>query len=86
MATPTCSVPPVPQHILQAGQIVEGGFCGWVGVQVSLFVPSRPGETRMYERRLHACASTTSLYSVSCVEVVPSSGALCQLPESDLQS
>lgn len=34
MATPTSFVPPFPQHILQAGQMVSGELCGWVCVQV----------------------------------------------------
>lgn len=32
------SVLPLPQHILQAGQTVGKGFCGYVSVQVSLFI------------------------------------------------
>lgn len=31
-ATGRWSEPPLPQHILQAGQVVDGRFCGWVGV------------------------------------------------------
>lgn len=37
-ATPTNSVPSLPQHILQAGQIIGQRFYGWVGVQFSFFI------------------------------------------------
>jgi hypothetical protein len=36
--TPTIPVPPLPQHILQAGQTVVQKGCGWVGI------PSLPVE------------------------------------------
>lgn len=38
MGTPTSSLAPLPQYILQAGQNVGYGDCGWFGVQVSLFI------------------------------------------------
>lgn len=34
-------MPPLPQHLLQAGQVVGGGFCVSVGVQVSLPIAFR---------------------------------------------
>lgn len=37
----TSSVPLLPQHILQAGQILSVKFCQWVGVQVFLSVACR---------------------------------------------
>lgn len=34
LATPTSSEPPLPRHILQAGQLIGQGFCGQAGVPV----------------------------------------------------
>lgn len=36
---------PLPGHILQAGQIVGSGFCGWIDVQVPL-LEALPGKER----------------------------------------
>lgn len=41
MVTATSSELPLPQHILQAGQIIGWGFPGWVGVRASLSIPYR---------------------------------------------
>lgn len=41
LATPTHSAPSLPQNISQAAQIVGGGLCDWVGVQLSLSVLCR---------------------------------------------
>ena len=36
LATLRSTEPPLPQHILQTGQVVDKRFYGWVGVQVPL--------------------------------------------------
>ena len=47
LATPSKSMPPLPQHTLQAGQIVGRKFCGWVGVYASVSVESLPTPKRL---------------------------------------
>lgn len=53
LATPTSSAPPFLQHILQAGWVVGGGFCDWVG---SRFLFLWPPEYLLAPNRL-ACRS-----------------------------
>jgi hypothetical protein len=53
LATPTSSFPPLPQHILQAGQIVGQRFCGCVDVhRFACGGPFHTKETRTQGRRL----------------------------------
>jgi hypothetical protein len=71
----------MPLHILQAGQILHGGFFRWVDVQAgfssysleSVFSSQREQNTGVQSPSLQAC-----LYSVTYVEVVLSNGpAVC---------
>lgn len=39
-ASPTSSLPPLLQHVFQAGQIIGQRFCDWIDVQASLLVPA----------------------------------------------
>ena len=41
LATLTSSVPPLPQHILQAEQIIGKRFCGWLSVHICVLVACR---------------------------------------------
>lgn len=65
---------PLPRHIFQGGWIAGGGFCGWVGVRISLYIAYRPlahaKERKMEGWRLYASISLIPLCSVSCVNIV----------------
>lgn len=74
LATPTRLIPPLPQHIFQAGQFVDQRFSGYPGVYISLLVTCRipfcAKVTRPWGRRVYVGNSVTSSRSMSCMDVV----------------